>query len=345
MNIKNARSVSPEILEERRQQAVRLHQQGLNYTKIAEIVGAHRNTVGQWIAAWKSRGRKALKVGKRGRPKGSGRHLSPREERSIQSKIVDRHPEQLKLDFALWSRDAVRLLIKQECGIDMPIRTVGEYLKRWGFTPQKPVRRAYERCEASVQRWLDEIYPSIAQKARQDGAEIQWGDETGLRSDDVNGRGYAPQGKTPVRRAKGTPEKINMISSVTNQGKVRFMFYKGALNASVFITFLKRIVRGARGRKVFLIIDNLRVHHAKVVSKWVAEHSEEIALFYLPSYSPDLNPDEYLNNDLKNGVSKRAEGRKKGRLHSVALSQMRSIQKQPARVKKYFEAKPIQYAR
>lgn len=344
MNLKNARSISPKALQERRMQAVMLYEQGMKRIEIAKIVGAHRNTVGQWIAAWQANGTNALKVARRGRPKGSGRHLTSEREKAIRRKIVDRHPEQLKLNFALWTRDAVRLLIKQDYGLDMPIRTVGEYLRRWGFTPQKPVRRAYERCEKSVRRWLDETYPGIAETARRERAEIHWGDETGLRSDDVNGRGYSPKGRTPVRRAKGTAEKINMISTVTNQGKVRFMFYRGTMNVSVFLDFLRRLIRDARGRKIFLILDNLRVHHAKKLKRWVAERRDLIALFYLPSYSPDLNPDEYLNNDLKNGVSRRADHREKGRLAQSALSQMRSIQRQPARVRKYFEAKPIRYA-
>ena len=345
MKLKDARTIPPYALEERRKQAIALHKKGMTNIEIAEIVGVHRNTVGQWIAKWKKGGSKNLRVQSSGRPRGSGRHLSPEQEKTIQKLIIDRHPEQLKLDFALWTRDAVRLLIANEFGLDMPIRTVGEYLKRWGFTPQRPVRRAYERCEASVRRWLDVEYPAIAKKAHQEGAEIHWGDETGLRSDDVNGRGYSPIGQTPVRRAKGTPERINMISSVTNQGKVRFMFYKSTLNVSVFLSFLKRLIRDAKGRKVYLIVDNLRVHHAHKVRDWVEANEDLIELHYLPSYSPDLNPDEYLNNDLKNGVGKRAERRGKGRLAQCALSQMRSIQKQPKRVKNYFHAKAIQYAR
>lgn len=345
MPTKNSRSVSPHILQERREQAIRLHRQGRTRIEIAEIVGAHRNTVGQWIRDWKAGGAKALKVARRGRRQGSGRRLSPEQEKALQRMIVDRHPEQLKLDFALWTRDAVRLLIEQEYGLALPIRTVGEYLKRWGFTPQKPVRRSYERSEPSVRRWIDEEYPAIAEKARQEGAEIHWGDETGLRSDDLNGRGYSPKGKTPVRRAKGTPEKVNMISTVTNQGKVRFMFYHGGLNASVFLDFLERLVRDAKGRKIYVILDNLRVHHAKMVREWVSRRSDLIALFYLPSYSPDLNPDEYLNNDLKNGIAKRSDGRMKGRLRKNAISQMRRIQKQPSRVRNYFDAEPIRYAR
>jgi transposase len=345
MKLRDARTLSPDELLERRKQAVALHGKGMTRTEIAEVVGVHRNTVGQWIAKWTQGGSHGLKAKSSGRPAGSGRHLTPEQEKRIQRLIVDRHPEQLKLNFALWTREAVRLLIGQEFGLSMPIRTVGEYLKRWGFTPQKPVRRSYERCEAAVRRWLDEEYPVIAEKARQEGAEIHWGDETGLRSDDVNGRGYSPAGKTPVRRSKGTPEKINMISSITNRGKVRFMFYGGSLNVRVFLDFLRRLIRDAGKHKVYLIVDNLRVHHARKVKAWVKEREESIALFHLPSYSPDLNPDEYLNNDLKNGVSRRADTRQKGRLAQSALSQMRSIQKQPSRVAKYFEAEPIRYAR
>lgn len=345
MKLKDARTLSPEELFERRKQAIALHRRGMKQAPIAQIVGVHRNTVGQWIATWKEDGAQGLRAQSAGRPIGSGRQLTPGQEQHIRKLIVDRQPEQLKMDFALWTRDAVRLLIQQEFGLKMPIRTVGEYLKRWGFTPQKPVRRAYERCEASVRRWLDEQYPAIAQKARRQGAEIHWGDETGLRSDDVNGRGYAPAGCTPVRRAKGTPEKINMISTVTNRGKVRFMFYRGSLNVAVFVGFLKRLVREGRGRKIFLIVDNLRVHHARKVKQWVEQHREQIEIFYLPSYCPDLNPDEYLNNDLKQGVSRRADGRRKGRLAQCAISQMRSIQKQPTRVKNYFKAAPVYYAR
>lgn len=343
MKIKSARELGPSELYERRKQAVALFRKGMTRTDIAPLVGAHRNVVGEWIAAWKSGGIQALKPAAPGRPTGSGRRLAAEQEKTIQRCIRDRCPDQYKLPFALWTRDAVRQLIRERFGVALPIRTVGRYLERWGFTPQKPVRRAYERSEPAVRKWLEEDYPALQQKARQEGAEIHWGDETGLRSDDVNGRGYAPRGRTPVRRVKGTPEKTNMISTVTNQGKVRFMFYRERLNARVLIRFLRRVVRSA-GRKVLLILDNLRVHHAHVVKQWVHEHVDEIELFYLPSYCPDLNPDEFLNCDLKAEVSQRPDSRRKGEWERTSLRAMRSIQKQPHRVRKYFEAKTIIYA-
>ena len=343
MELKNARKLGPSELYERRKQAVSLYRKGMTRKEIAPLVGAHRNTVGQWIRQWQAGGMRALRPDSPGRPTGSGRRLTPGQEGEVRRCITDRFPNQLKLPFALWTRDAVRQLISERFGVDLPIRAVGWYLKRWGFTPQKPVRRAYERSEPAVRRWLEVEYPAIRQRARREGAEIHWGDETGLRSDDVNGRGYAPKGCTPVRRAKGTPEKVNMISTVTNQGKIRFMFYRKGLNAKVLIRFLRRLVQST-GQKVFLILDNLRVHHARMVKQWVREHASEIELFYLPSYSPDLNPDEYLNCDLKAEVGKRPDSRRKGELKRSSLHAMHRIQKQPARVRKYFEAKSIRYA-
>jgi transposase len=343
MELKNARTLGPSELHERRKQAIAMFRKGMTRREIAPLVGAHRNTVGEWIQAWKAGGMQALKPDAPGRPTGSGRRLSGEQEKSIRRCITDRCPDQLKLPFALWTRDAVRQLIAQQFGIDLPIRTVGWYLKRWGFTPQKPVRRAYERSEPAVRKWLNETYPEIKRKARQQGAEIHWGDETGLRSDDVNGRGYAPKGRTPVRRAKGTPEKTNMIATVTNQGKVRFMFYRQRLNAKTLIPFFRRLIRSA-DRKVFVILDNLRVHHARVVKDWVGQHQDQIELFYLPSYSPDLNPDEYLNCDLKAEIGKRPDSRRKGQLEQTSRKAMRRIQKQPARVRKNFDVKDIRHA-
>jgi transposase len=341
--MRDARTINAVELTERRTQAVKLYEKGLSRQEIGEIVGVHRNTVGQWLKMWKSDGKRGLKAKPGGRPKGSGKILSEDQEKEIQSCLIDKHPDQLKLPFALWTREAVRLLIKEKYGFLMAIRTVGEYLNRWGFTPQKPVKRAYERCEKNVQNWLKKEYPAIENKAKKEGAEIHWGDETGIRSDDVNGRGYAPKGKTPIRRSKGTPEKLNMISSITNQGKVRFMFYKERMHADLLIKFMKRLISGSK-RKIVLILDNLRVHHSGKVREWLEKNKNLIEVYYLPSYSPDLNPDEYLNNDLKAGISMRPEYRRKGALKKTAKSHMMSIQRKPERIKKLFQAEPIKYA-
>ncbi|GAB3326143.1 IS630 family transposase [Haliea atlantica] len=261
----------------------------------------------------------------------------------IQKQLIDKTPDQLKLRYALWTREAVQQLIQQVTGLKLAIRTVGEYLKRWGLTVQKPKKKAYEQHPAEVQRWLDEEYPSIHARAKAENAEIYWGDETGLRNDCQHTRGYAPRGQTPVIRLNAKRESINLISAVTNQGKVRFRFFDGTMNADLLIDFMKRLIKDAQ-RKVFLILDNLHVHHARKVKAWLAEHEDEIEAFYLPAYSPELNPDEYLNCDLKAGVHSGQPARNKKELKSKAMSHLRKLQKLPGRSAKYFEAEFIRYA-
>ena len=339
----DARMLSNQALYERRKQAVRLYKELKSVKGVSRLVGSTEKTVGNWIRTWKQDGLRALKPKVAGRKKESGMRLTKLQQKQVQNAIIDRCPDQFKMDFALWSRQAVQRLIEIEFQIKMPIRTVGEYLKRWNFTPQKPIKRAYERNEKNVQKWLKEDFPEIKKQAALEGAEIHWGDETGCRSTDVNGRGYAQKGKTPVLKHPAKRESTNMISTVTNQGKIRFMFYNSKMNSSVLIRFLTQLIKDAK-RKVFLILDNLRVHHSRPVKEWVAEHRSKIELFYLPSYSPDLNPDEYLNCDLKSSMNRRAFIKGNGQLKRKAQSCMRSLQRKPDRVRKYFNAKAIRYA-
>jgi len=307
--------------------------------EIGEIVGVHADTVGRWLKL----SPRDLKVNRGGRKQGDGRRLTKAQEAHVRKLITDKAPDQLKLDYALWTRKAVMELIEQETGIRMPIRTVGEYLKRWGFTPQKPVKRAYEQNPKAVRRWLDEEYPQIKAQAKRENAEIYWGDETGVRSDSHHERGYAPKGKPPVIRLNARRDSMNMISAVNNQGKVRFRIFEGSMNTDILIDFCKRLIKSAK-RKIYLILDNLRVHHAKVFKAWLQEHEDEIEVFYLPSYSPELNPDEYLNCDLKAGVHSGKPARSKKQLKKKVLSHMRMLQKNPKRVAKYFEHRKIRYA-
>jgi transposase len=339
----DARKLTAKELELLRKQAIRLHNKGKKYGEIAEALGVHRNRVSEWCRAYEEKGAAALKVGKSGRPKGFGRSLTPAQETAIQKKICDHTPDQLKLAFALWTRRAVQQLIKQMFLLTMPIRTVGEYLDRWGFTPQKPLKLAYEQRPAEVRKWFDKEYPAIKARARTEGAEIHWGDETGVRSDSQHGRSYAPKGKTPVVRLNAKRASLNMISAITNQGAVRFMVYDGTMTAQVLIKFMNQLIKGMK-RKVFLILDNLRVHHSKLVAEWLAANKEKIELFFLPAYAPELNPDEYLNCDLKVGVHSGAPARNAKGLKRKVLSHMHKLQKLPDRVAAYFRHPKIKYA-
>ena len=334
---------SREAKQQLKNQFIRLRRKGWRLHIISESIGVCSSTVGNWSKAYNKGGIKALDVRKRGRKAGEKRTLTPEQEGKIQNLIRDKCPEQLKMPFALWTRKAVKQLIKLLFDIDMPIRTVGEYLMRWGYTPQKPLRRAYEQNPKAVQKWLEEEYPIIKARAKKEKAEIHWGDETGLRNDSQHGRSYSPRGKTPAMLIPAKRERINLISTVTNQGMVRFMTYESTMNADMLIKFLKRLIKDA-DRKVFLILDNLRVHHGNVVKEWIESHKDEIELFFLPSYSPELNPDEYLNCHLKDGVHSGVPARTCAQLKAKAISHLRMIQKCPGKVRNYFKHPKIAYA-
>lgn len=335
----DARKLSLEVLEEKRRLAHRLRKRGMTRAEIGEIVGVHADTIGRWLKLDKHQ----LGYDKPGRKQGSGRRLGAEQEQCIKGLLIDKTPDQLKMPYALWTRESVAELVRSRYGIDLPIRTVGDYLKRWDMTPQKPQKRAYEQRAPEVKAWLEEEYPTIQAQAKTEDAEIYWGDETGLRNDCQHERGYAPKGKTPVIRLNAKRESINMISAVTNQGKVRFRIFDGTMNADILIDFMMRLVSDAK-RKVILILDNLRVHHAKVVKDWLEQHKGMIEVFYLPAYSPELNPDEYLNCDLKAGVHSGQPARSKKQLKEKTSTHMRMLQRNPARVRKYFNHEKIRYA-
>jgi transposase len=343
MDKTDARSLPLEVLNERRRLAVRLRERGMTIREVTQHVELSTNTVIAAYNAFRLGGWGAVKVKQRGRKPGAGSRLSEEQAAHIRRLICDKTPDQLKLDFALWNRHAVAQLISAQFQIELPVRTVGDYLKRWGFTPQKPIRKAYEQRPAEVRAWLDERYPQIAAQAKSEGAEIHWGDETGLRTDDVRGRGYAPRGQTPVIRVNNKREGLSIISTVTNQGKVRWRIFEGALHADLLIDFFKRLIKESE-RKILLILDNLKVHHALKVKDWLSHHVEKIEVFYLPSYSPELNPDECLNADLKDGVTRRAPSRGKAQLKKAAVRHLRKLQKSPQRVRSYFLHKTIRDA-
>ena len=339
----DARKLSTDAQQQIRYQVIRLRRQGRSHKEISAITGICRSTCSTWWNLYKTQGKKALKIKKRGRPIGSCRKLNQEQEKEIQKTICDKNPDQLKLPFALWTRIAVQQLIKQLWRFEVPIRTIGDYLKRWNFTPQKPLKRAYEQNPKAVKKWMNEDYPAIQQKAKKEKAEIHWGDETGLCNDSYHGRSYAPRGKTPAIRLSARCKRVNLISSITNQGKVRFMIYKDRMNADTFIKFMKRLIKDA-DRKIFLILDNLKVHHSYKARDWLQAHEEQIEVFFLPSYSPELNPDEYLNCDLKAGVHSGPPARSREQLKNKALSHLRKLQKLPKRVMKYFKHPKIAYA-
>jgi transposase len=329
--------------EERRRQVIGLRQAGLTYGAIAAQVGLTQTGVFDICKRYAERGAAGLKTGQRGPDPGYGRLLTAEQEAETQNLIRRHTPDELDLPFALWSRAAVRELIQQRFGARLAVRTMGTYLARWGFTAQKPLRRAYEQDPAAVRRWLRRDYPAIAARAKAEGGAIFWGDETGLRSDDVRGRGYAPPGRTPEVRVNHRRANLGLISAVTNKGELRWMVLDGAIKAPDLLRFLARLVRDA-GQKVFMILDRLPVHRSAKVRDWLAGREAAIEVFYLPGYSPELNPDEGLNSDLKQAVTRKEPARSKAQLKRAAISHMRRLSKLPDRVRSFFGHKTFRYA-
>jgi transposase len=328
-----------------RRRAVAAIKRGRTMKEVAVTFGVSYSAVRNWNKKHKAGGSKALRSAKRGRKTGEKRHLDARQETRLRRWIIDSTPDQLKLPFMLWERRAVQELIEQRFGLVMPLRTVGEYLSRWGFSCQRPAVRFDEQQPRAVRKWLKEEYPAIARRAREQGAEIHWADQTGVTTSSASGaRGFAPKGQTPLLKRPARALRINVISSVTNQGKARFMIYKRNFTAAIFIKFLRQIVRGAKGRKVIVIVDNLRVHHAKPVQAWLESNRDLITLEYLPAYSPELNPDEYLNSDLKANVHRRKRPRDMATLESNVRSHLKLISRKPQRIRAYFGAKHVKYA-
>ncbi len=343
MNKPDARLLNPTTQDYLRQQAIRLRELGKRIGEIALYLGVHRTTVSEWWRQYQQMGEAALHQQKRGNKWGEGRTLTATEEERLQQMIREYFPDELSIDSALWTRSAVQTLISDECGVKMPIRTVGEYLKRWGYTPQKPLKRAYEQNPQRVKNWLDIEYPVIQQRAQQENAEIAWGDESGLRSDAQTGRGYAPIGHTPEIQPNTQRVNVNYIASVSNQGKVRFMLYTQKLTAQVFITFLDRLIAN-RTRKLMWIVDRHPVHRSNAVQQWLQEHQDKIEMHLLPPYSPQLNPAEYLNCDVKQGVHSKPPTRNLTQLKGRLRSHLHELQKLPARIVKYFQHPFIAYA-
>jgi len=341
MKNKDARSLSSEAQEDLRRRVVHAVRGGMSQTEAAQVFGVARGTVNKWSRLHEQSGAKALKAGRRGRPPEP--RLASEDRARVIRWIVGKCPDQLRLPFALWTREAVQQLLLQRLGLEVSVWTVGRYLKSWGLTPQKPIRRAFEQDSAAVRRWLETEYPEIEREAKRVGAEIQWGDEMGLRSDHQVGRSYGRRGKTPVVPGTGQRFGCNMISTITNRGRLAFMVFEEEFRAPVFLRFLKRLLRLVK-RKVFLIVDRHPVHRSARVKRWLASQSSRIRMFFLPSYSPELNPDELLNQDVKSNALGRVRPADKYEMMDNVRGYLRSVQRNTLIVKSYFYGEHVYYA-
>ena len=327
----------------RRRALFLVEREGMTQAQAAVAVGVHRQTVNIWLRRYRERGEDGVLDGRRVSPRRGKGLLTDAEVRQVRAWVAEETPDQLGLPFALWTSRAVRELVERRFGKRLGLSTVRLYLQRWGMTPQKPLVRAKERSPAAIQAWLERDYPAIAKRAKTVRGMIYWGDETGISNQDQIGRSYAPRGKTPVVARLAKRISRSMISAVSNRGLMRFMLYDGALDADHFIDFLRRLIKDA-GRKVLLIVDNLKVHKAGKVQAWVESHAHEIELHYLPAYAPDHNPTEYLNNDLKQKLRRQPQPGSKDELTEQTRLVLRAIQRSADRIRAYFEPEPVRYA-
>jgi len=343
IQLPDGRLLSDEVLDALRLRALHGRELGFTETQLADLLGVTRETICRWWSAFCHGGIEALPEPRSGRPVGSGRLLTDEQARQIQALIDDHQPRDFGIASPLWTRHAVAALIHKEVGVPVAERTVGAYLRRWGYTPQRPARTGRTQDPEELRRWLEETYPAVVQRAAAEGADLYWCDELGIDIDTYRGRGYARPGQTPHREVSGTRSRVSGVSAINNQGEAHFLTYTGTLDAALFIVFLGLLLEET-SKKIFLVLDNLRVHDSAAVAAWVAQRSLWIELIPLPKYTPERNPVEYLNNDVKAEVNAAGLPPDREGLHANLDKFLGKLAAWPERIISYFRHPAVQYA-
>jgi len=326
--------------------AVKMRLDGMSQVEGAGYLGVSTRIVRAWERRYRRGGWEALRKRRRGRSAEEQMVPSDVQQQWVVEAVRSRFPDQLRIPALLWTRSAVQALIERQFGVRLDVTTVGRYLRRWGFTLKRPVKRALEADPVVVEAWLEEVYPAIKARARQEGAVILWQDESGVRLQQLTPlAGYAPKGVKAVAKVSGKYIGVNMISALSNGGQLHFQLFDGKFTAQVFIDYLTRLIATYPGRNAFLICDNHSTHHAKLVKQWAAEHRAAIELFFLPAYSPHLNPDEYLNQDVKRHMRALHERpTSKPGLKDTLTRFLDGRCGRPDIVRNYFQASHVRYA-
>ena len=336
----DARKLTHEQLTELRTRAVRSIQEGESPEVVARVMGINRVSVYGWLALYRNGGWGALNAQKRG---GRPQLLDAKAMKWVYDLVTLKNPLQLKFPFALWTAKMVGKAINDKFGIALSKASVCRLLNQLGLTPQRPLWRAHQQDPERVKRWLNVEYPRIKSMAKKQGAAIFFADEAGLRSDHHSGTTWAKKGKTPIVTTTGARFGFNVISAVNAQGEFRFMVVQGTVGAKKFIEFISRLIKGMT-KKVFLIVDGHPSHRAASVRMFAEGIKDQFQMFFLPPYSPQLNPDEHVWNDLKNNTIGRQSHNTPEQMKSAAISFLRFVQKSPARVVSYFNNKETRYA-
>jgi transposase len=341
MKPQDARTLSPDALFDLRTRVTAAVRGGMSQSEAARVFGVHRSAVNRWCQV-AADGPDALRPRRRGR-KPTGGPLTPHRQATLLGAIRDRHPDDLGLSDALWAREAVAEYAAGRFGVERSRYVWGRWLRRNGFTPQRPARRAYQQGPEDLARWRAEVYPGIKAEAKRCEAEVHWLDETGLRTDHTPGTGYAPRGRPPVARVSGRPYRVNVIRTLTNAGAVRFSVFAGKFTAAVCLGFLRRLLRSTTGM-IFLILDGHPVHRSGKVRRWAERHAGRIRLYFLPPYGPELDPTEYLNHAVKGTAPRVRRARGKAELAGQVRTYLRVVQQRPHMARRFFEAEAVSYA-
>ena len=320
--------------------AIRLLRQGYTKTEVANILDVAESSVYEWQSKFREGGLAALST-----KIASGRKRLLTDEQLLKLyKWLRGNPRQVQFDFGLWTRKIVRELIRREFGIDYSMQNVGKILKMLGFSPQRPVYRALERDPEQRRKWMEETFPAIKKRADGEGAKIFFADEAASRTDHHAGTTWAPVGQTPVVEHIGKREGIGMISAISMRGDMHWMVYAESMNSTLFTDYLEYLIHDIEG-KIFLIADRARYHTSKETAKWLKEHEDRIELFFLPSYSPDLNPDEWVWKNVKHDNIYRVIPQHPGHLFEIAGQALRALCKVPEKIRSFFADPNLAYIR
>jgi transposase len=337
---RDGRALDHKTLEEIRIRAVERVQAGESPEVVIQALGFTRSCIYAWLARYRTGGWGALRArALKGRPM----KIQPAQMRWLYRTITGKSPLQFRFEFALWTREMIRVLLREKFQLNLSLASVGRLLRQLGLTCQRPLFRAMEQDPQRVRRWLEQEYPAIREQARQVGAEIYFGDEAGVRSDCHAGRTWGVKGQTPVVRSTGQRTSVNMLSAVSARGALRFMLAKGKVNGAVFVEFLKRLMHNA-ARPIFLILDGGSYHRSRPVKEYVAGLGGRLQLFFLPPYSPELNPDEQVWNYVKHHGVAKAALRSGKELKRLVVARLRSLQKMPWTIHMFFLTPDTQYA-
>jgi transposase len=335
----DGRKVSHSALEEIRIRAVQQVLDGESPEHVIRVLKMSDRTIYKWLEKYHNGGFEALRAKPvPGRPP----KLGASQLAWLSKTIRGNNPLQLSFEFALWTLPMIRELIKRKYKVSLSEVSVGRILKTLGFSPQRPLHRAWQQDPVLVQNWLNKEFPRIREEARKARAQIYFGDESSIRSDYHAGTTWAPLGETPIVKSTGRRFSLNMLSAISPQGHLRFMIVDGSVGAQTFCEFLRRLVKGVR-KQIFLVLDNHPIHRSKRVKKLIEELDGKLKLFFLPPYSPELNPDELVWGHVKNKVGRRALS-SKGEMSSTLVGSLRSLQKRPEIVKGFFQHADCRYA-